>query len=154
MKNILLGRPEWGQPDDEAADEYAASFQPPGVVENDESAARAAAQERRAEWRAAAAYYWATAYAALTIRDFRAMRQNAALASDAETRGGPDGVLLAAIFGGCDKRPPETAVVAGRKLSEDLVRAGRAAVLTEIKQHRKRKSSNQARKFRRQDEPM
>lgn len=130
----ILGRPEWGQPDDEAAEEYAASIGTSPEVA-DEAAVNIAAATLRADWAAAAAYYWAAAYAALVGHDYRLMRENARIAAEAQQYASPEGVLLAAIFGGCEKRAPERPVAMGRTLPADQVAQARAAVQAEMARH-------------------
>lgn len=110
------------------AGNYAAAS---GVLP-DEAAANAEAVAARADHAAAARYYWAAAYAAKERRDWAAMR---AQAEQADKAASPDGVLLAAIFGGCARPAEERAVAQGRNLPADLVAQARKAVRAEIAAH-------------------
>lgn len=123
--NIILGRPEWGQPDDEAVAEYAASLPTIEVVEEE-------ALTLRQEWRAAVGYYWAAAYAAMTHGDMRLARESAKIATEATDRWCVDGVLKAAIFGGCQSRPNEKVVALGRQLASSDVAEARRAVTARL----------------------
>ena len=127
-----LGRPEWGQEDDDVAAEYAAGL---GIQAPSEEAAKQAASLLRADWRAAAQFYWAAAFMALKEGQFSAMRENARIAASADQQAAPDGRLLAAIFGGCEKRPAERSVTLGRRLSTGVVAEARAAVQAEMARH-------------------
>lgn len=90
----------------------------------------------RTIWREAARYYWASAYAAMQRRDFRAMRALAKQATDAEAAGSADGALFAAIFG--ERATPDGIMIAAQKIASvptEQTDSARAAVLTEMRSH-------------------
>lgn len=120
---------------------YAAACRSTGEKEADEEA-----RGMRANHAAAGRYYWAAAYAALDRRDWDSMRAHAAQAKAADEIASPNGVLLAAIFGGCERVAEERAVAQGRDLPADLVAQARKAVQAEMARHRatKRKPARPA----------
>lgn len=139
----ILGRPEWASDDDEAADEYAASLR--GIPEQ-EAAIKAA--DLRSDWAAAAGYYWAAAYAAFVDRDYRSMRENASVAERATEKASPSGVLLAAIFGGCETAPPERVVRLGLDLPANQVAEAMHLVRAEMARHAAAEAAKRAKPAR------
>lgn len=122
----LAGLPEWADAQT-AADAVAALGLAVDQAQQPDDAV-AAARQLRADWSAAAAGYWAKAAIAMKNRDFNLMRTSAKQATDADQMASPEGVLMAAIFGGCQRTPPAAMVQAGRNLPADLVKQARQAV--------------------------
>lgn len=130
--HMTAGLPAWATEEEARTAAEAVAGNPAPEAGITEDAAAEQARAMRADHAAAARYYWAAAYAALHRRDYTAMRAHATQAQAADEAASPNGVLLAAIFGGAAKAAEPRAVREGRNLPADLAAQARTLVRAEI----------------------